>query len=116
MIEQYCIKIIHIFSSYAHWNAYTYNQQANPAAYAYSSSGSTSAPSPGTSSYSQYSDHPSSSQYSYAPSNAVNANDYYSHYGQNAQQPSSVYGDPNGKIIFYFLFFPFYSLNFDYSL
>jgi len=44
---------------YAHWNAYTYNQQANPAAYPYSGSGSTSAPSPGASSYSQYPDYQS---------------------------------------------------------
>jgi len=83
---------------YAHWNAYTYNQQANPAAYPYSGSGSTSAPSPSASSYSQYPDYQSNSQYSYAPSNpaTASANDYYSHYGYGAQQPAGVYGgDPN---------------------
>ncbi|CAF1150533.1 unnamed protein product [Adineta steineri] len=83
---------------YAHWNAYTYNQQANPAAaaaYPYGSSGSTGAPSPGISSYSQYAEHQSNSQYSYAPSNAVNANDYYSQYAYGAPQPAGVSGDPN---------------------
>ncbi|CAF0792903.1 unnamed protein product [Rotaria sp. Silwood1] len=81
--------------AYTHWNAYTYNQQANPATYPYGSSGSTGAPSPGPSSYSQYSDHQSSSQYQYAPSNTVSANDYYSHYGYGAAQPTGVYADPN---------------------
>jgi hypothetical protein len=88
------------FSRYAHWNAYTYNQQANPAAYPYGSSNSTTAPSPGTSSYSQYPDHQSNSQYSYAPSSTVNANDYYSHYGYGTPQPSGVYADPNSKLSF----------------
>jgi RNA recognition motif-containing protein len=76
---------------YAHWNAYTYNQQANPATYPYGSSSSTSAPS---STYSQYSDHKSNSQYSY-PSNLASTNDYYSRYGYDAAQSSNVYGDPN---------------------
>jgi hypothetical protein len=89
------------FSRYAHWNAYTYNQQANPAAYSYSGSGSTGVSSPGTSSFSQYPDHQSNSQYPYASSNtAASANDYYSHYGYNAPQPTGVYSDPNGKFIF----------------
>jgi len=82
---------------YAAWSAYTYSQQPNAAAYQYSSSGSTSAPSPAASSYSQYTQHPTNAQYQYAPSSTTGTNDYYSHYGYGAQQPAaaSVYSDPN---------------------
>lgn len=80
---------------YANWSAYSYNQQANPASYPYGGSGSTGAPSPAASSYSQYPEHHSSSQYPYAQSNA--GNDYYSQYGYGGQQPAGVYGDPSGK-------------------
>ncbi|CAF2357083.1 unnamed protein product [Rotaria sp. Silwood2] len=90
--------------AYTHWNAYTYNQQANPTAYPYGSSGSTGAPSPGPSSYSQYPEHQSNSQYSYTPSNTVSANDYYTHYGYSAPQPTGVYADPNA-----------YSTGYDYA-
>jgi hypothetical protein len=96
-----------IFLRYAHWNAYTYNQQANPAAYSYGGSGSTGAPSPGTSSYSQYPDQQTNSQYSYAPSNPASANDYYSHYGYSAPQTAAVYGEPNGKFILVFFNYKF---------
>jgi hypothetical protein len=67
--------------------------------YPYGSSGSTGAPSPGASSYSQYTDHLSNSQYPYASSNPASTNDYYSHYGYSAPQPAAVYSDPNGKFI-----------------
>jgi len=79
--------------AYAQWNAYSYNQQANPATYTYGGSGSTGAPSP--SNYSQYPEHQSNSQYQYASSNAASVNDYYTHYGYGTSQPASVYSDPN---------------------
>ncbi|CAF1087762.1 unnamed protein product [Adineta ricciae] len=76
--------------AYTHWNAYTYNQQANPAAYPY---GNPTALTSATSSYSQYSDHPSNPQYSYPPTNAADSNEYYSQYGYGAPPSSNVYGD-----------------------
>ncbi len=101
------------FCRYAHWNAYTYNQQANPAAYPYGGTSSTSAPSSGTSSYSPYAENQSNSQYSYAPSNTVNANDYYSQYGYTAPQPAAVYGEANGKLSFFpWTFFFHYTIVF----
>ncbi|UJR26290.1 hypothetical protein I4U23_007628 [Adineta vaga] len=78
--------------AYTHWNAYTYNQQANPATYPY---GNSNASTSGTSSYSEYPEHQSNSQYSYTPSNTVNANDYYSQYGYSAPPAGNVYADPN---------------------
>ncbi|CAF1391602.1 unnamed protein product [Rotaria magnacalcarata] len=91
--------------AYTHWNAYTYNQQANPATYPYGSSGSTGAPSPGPSSYSQYPEHQSNSQYQYTSSTtAVNPSDYYSQYGYGAPQTTGVYAEPNA-----------YSASYDYS-
>jgi hypothetical protein len=92
-------------SSYAAWNAYPYNQQVNSTAYSYGGSGATGAPNPGTSSYSQYSQHQPNSQYSYGPSSTGNANEYYSQYGYSAPQvPSGVYADPNGwfRSVFFF--------------
>ncbi len=100
IIEEYYIKKF-VFCRYAHWNAYTYNQQANPAAYPYGGTSSTSAPSSGTSSYSPYPENQSNSQYSYAPSSTVNPNDYYSQYGYSAPQPAAVYGEANGKLSFF---------------
>jgi hypothetical protein len=97
---------VNVFNfSYAAWSGYPYNQQGNPtAAYSYSGSDPTSASNSGTSSYPQYSQHQSNSQYSYGASNAVNANEYYSHYGYSAPQPTSnVYAaDPNGLFIYLF--------------
>lgn len=79
--------------AYGHWNAYAYNQQGNPMVYSYGNSGSTGISSPGPSSYAQYPDHHSNSQYPYVPSNTANPNDYYSHYGYGIPQSSGVYGD-----------------------
>ena len=67
--------------------------------YPYGSSSSTGGSSPGPSTYSQYPDHQSNSQYPYGPSSTVNPNDYYSHYSFGAPQPTSIYGDLNGKFI-----------------
>jgi hypothetical protein len=91
---------VNIFlSSYAAWSGYPYNQQGNPGAYSYGGSDSAVIPNAASSSYPQYSQHQSNSQYSYG---ASNANEYYSHYGYGAPHPtSSVYADPNG------LFSPF---------
>jgi hypothetical protein len=84
-------------SSYAAWNGYQYNQQANPAAHSYGSSDPTIIPNSATSSYPQYSQHQSNSQYSYGASNTINPNEYYSHYGYGAHHPTgNVYADPNG--------------------
>ncbi|CAF3583735.1 unnamed protein product [Rotaria sp. Silwood1] len=75
---------------YGTWNGYSYNQQGN---YSYGSSDPNSVPNSTTLSYSQYQ---SNSQYSYGPSNVVNANEYYSHYGYGAPpSTSNVYADPN---------------------
>lgn len=81
---------------YNQWNAYSYNQQTNPTGYPHGSSSSAGAPSPGTS-YSQYSDHQSSSQYSYPSSNPTHANDYYPQYGYSAPQTAGTYAEPTGN-------------------
>ena len=89
-----------IISSYGAWNAYPYNQQGSHTGYSYGGSGATGAPNPSTSSYSQYPQQQTNSQYPYGSINTVNANEYYSHYGygaqQQQQQPTGVYADPNG--------------------
>ncbi|CAF1675513.1 unnamed protein product [Adineta ricciae] len=80
---------------YAGWNNYSYNQQGNHAAYQYGGSEASGASNSGSSSYQQYSQHQTNSQYSYGPSSGINANEYYSHYGYGAPHPSSnVYADP----------------------
>ena len=85
-------------SSYATWNNYNYNQQANSGGYSYNGSGASNS---GSSSYSQYPQHQMNSQYSYAPTNTMGVNDYYSQYaGYGAAQASSgVYTDPNGMLL-----------------
>jgi len=81
---------------YAAWSGYAYNQQGNPTGYSYGGSDPTNVSNSATSSYQQYSQHHSNSQYSYGPPNGVSANEYYSHYGYGAGHPTSnVYADPN---------------------
>lgn len=84
-----------LFCRYGGWSGYSYNQQGNPTGYSYG--GSDPNMGPNSSSYQQYSQHQSNSQYSYGPSNTVNPNEYYSHYGYGAPHAASnVYADPNG--------------------
>jgi len=92
-VPSYGVNAYSTADAYAAWNSYPYNQQGNPAAYSYGGSEPAIIPNSASSSYPQYSQHQSNSQYSYAPSNA---SEYYSHYGYAApHQTSNVYADPN---------------------
>jgi len=92
-VPSYGVNAYSTADPYAAWNSYQYNQQGNAAAYSYGGSDQAVIPNQASSSYPQYSQHQSNSQYSYAPSNA---NEYYSHYGYGApHQTSNVYADPN---------------------
>ncbi|CAF1100262.1 unnamed protein product [Rotaria sordida] len=95
-VSSYGVNAYPTVDPYATWNNYSYNQPGNPGTYSYGGSDPTGIPNSATLSYPQYSQHQSSSQYSYGPSNVVNANEYYSHYGYGAPPPTSnVYVDPN---------------------
>jgi RNA recognition motif-containing protein len=92
-VPSYGVNAYSAADPYAAWSGYPYNQQGNPGAYSYGGSDSAVIPNAASSSYPQYSQHQSNSQYSYG---ASNANEYYSHYGYGAPHPtSSVYADPN---------------------
>jgi hypothetical protein len=96
-----------VLFSYAAWNSYPYNQQGNPTVYSYGASDPTIIPNSASSSYPQYSQHQSNSQYSYGPSNP---NEYYSHYGYGAPHAttSNVYADPNGLLSLHSFLIPIF--------
>jgi len=92
-VPSYGVNAYSTADPYAAWNSYPYNQQGNPSAYSYGGSDPTIIPNSASSSYPQYSQHQSNSQYPYAPSNP---NEYYSHYGYGAPHTTSnAYADPN---------------------